>query len=102
MSDEKNYERPEIQAAMLQAVEAKLTEMEIPLDTLNIEHARRLMRSLGRIAVAVGLKFGCSPHEWMHLCVEMFAKESGIDKASTPEEATAILAAKTQAKGQAN
>lgn len=99
MSEKKTYERTEIQAALEPVVEAKIAEMDMPDDD---DHARRKVRSIARIAAKIALSKGCPPQNWMAICVEAYQKEAGLDKATTPEEAKAILEAKLNAKGEAN
>ncbi len=98
-TSKKTYERVDIQAALEPIVEAKIAEMDMPDDD---DHARRKVRSIARIAAKLAISKGCPPQNWMAICAEAFAKEAGLDKAETPEEAQAILEAKLNAKGEAN
>lgn len=99
MSEKKIYERVEIQAALAPVVEAKFEEMNMPDDD---DHARRKIRSVARIAAKIAIDKGCPPPNWIAICIEAYHKEAGLDKATTPEEAQAILEAKMNAKGDTN
>jgi hypothetical protein len=101
MSDDvkKSYERSEIQAALEPVIEAKLSEMNVPDDD---DHTRRKVRTLARMGAKIAISKGCNPQAWMAICYEVYVKEAGLDKATTPEEAKAILEAKLNAKGETN
>ena len=104
MSDtKKNIERPEIQSALEGVINDKLDTMGIrEFGDLDPDHTRRTMRSLMRLAVKMGVTKGCTPSAWMNLAMECYLKETGLDKASSPEEAEAILTGKFAGAGSAN
>lgn len=93
-------ERPEIQDALEVTVNAKLDELGIrQMGDLDIDHARRTMRALTRLAVKLGISKGLDPTTWLAVAGECYAKEMGLDKATSPEEATMILQSKLKGAG---
>jgi hypothetical protein len=96
MSDDSTpkYERTQLQDALDPVIDQKLGDLGLSVPDLDVEHTRRLMRVLIRRAVRAGFRYKVDPNTFVQIVIECYAKEAGIDKAESPEEAQAILAAK--------